>query len=55
MNDDAIIRQRIGGRSVRAIAMQIVDEATPKDISTDRIESVLAEFCARKRDEPTTH
>jgi hypothetical protein len=36
--------------------LQIIDEATPKETSTDRIERVLAELCAQKKDdEPATH
>jgi len=38
-----------------AAVLQIVEEAGPKETSTDRIERVIAELCAQKKDDPTTH
>jgi hypothetical protein len=37
--------------------VKIVDEATPKETTTDKIKRVLNELCARQKkdDEPTTH
>jgi hypothetical protein len=35
--------------------LQIVAEAKPKETSIDKIERVLAEFAAQKKDDPTTH
>jgi hypothetical protein len=37
--------------------VKIVDEATPKETTTDKIKRVLNELCAgqKKDDEPTTH
>jgi hypothetical protein len=34
--------------------LKIVDEATPKETSTDRIERVLNELCAQKKDDDST-
>jgi hypothetical protein len=38
----------LGLHTPQTAALQIVDEATPKETSTDRIERVLAELCAQK-------
>jgi hypothetical protein len=45
----------LGPHAPQTAVLQIVDEATPKETSTDRIERVLAEFVARKKDGPTSH
>ncbi len=45
----------LGLHTPQTAVLQIVDEATPKETSTDRIERALAELAAQKKDEPTTH
>ena len=35
--------------------LQIIDDATPKETSPDRIERALAELTAQQKDEPTSH
>jgi len=38
-----------------AAVLQIVDEVKPKETSTDRIERVLDELCAEKKEDPFVH
>jgi hypothetical protein len=45
----------LGLHTPQNAVLQIVDEAKPKETSTDRIERVPAEFAAQEKDEPTTH
>jgi hypothetical protein len=46
----------LGLHTPQTAVLHIVDEAKLKETSTDRIERVLAELCAQKKDdEPTTH
>jgi hypothetical protein len=45
----------LGLHAPQTAVLRIVDEATPKVTSTDRIERVLADLCAQKKDEPTSH
>jgi hypothetical protein len=45
----------LGLHTPQNAVLQIIGEATPKEPSTDRIERVLAELCAQKKDDPTTH
>jgi len=45
----------LGLHAPQTAVLKIVDEATPKETSIDKIERVLAEFAAQKKDEPTSH
>ena len=45
----------LGLHTPQTAVLQIVDEAKPRETSTDRIERVLARFAAQKKDDPTTH
>jgi hypothetical protein len=45
----------LGLHAPQTAVLTIVDEATPKETSSDRIERVLAELCAKKDDEPPVH
>jgi hypothetical protein len=44
----------LGFHAPQTAVLKIVDEATPKETSTDRIERVLAElFAEKKKDDPS--
>jgi hypothetical protein len=45
----------LGLHALQTAVLQIVDEATPKETSTDRIERVLNELSAQLEDDPTPH
>jgi hypothetical protein len=46
----------LGLSTPQTAVLQIMDEATPKQTSTDRIERVLAELAAHdKKSDPTTN
>jgi hypothetical protein len=45
----------LGLHAPQTAVLQIVDEATPKEISTDRIERALNELRAQRKDDPSTH
>jgi hypothetical protein len=45
----------LGLHTPQSAVLQIVDETKPKETSIDKIERVLAEFAAQKKDDPTTH
>jgi hypothetical protein len=46
----------LGLHAPQTAVLRIVDEATPKEMSSDRIERVLNELCAQKKDDgSTTH
>jgi hypothetical protein len=47
----------LGLHAPQTAVLKIVDEATPNETSTDKIERMLNELCAqqKKDDEPTTH
>jgi hypothetical protein len=48
----------LGLSTPQQAVLQIVDSATPKETTTDKIERVLREFAAQNRskdDDPTTH
>ena len=46
----------LGLHAPQTAVLKIVDDATPKETSTDKIERVLNEFFAQhKKDDPTSH
>jgi hypothetical protein len=45
----------LGLHTPQSAVLQIVDETKAKETSIDKIERVLAEFAAQKKDDPTTH
>jgi hypothetical protein len=45
----------LGLHAPQLATLQIVEEARPRETSTDRIERVLVELSAQSEDDPTTH
>lgn len=45
----------LGLHAPQTAVLKIVDEATPNEMSTDKIQRVLAKLRAEKKGDPTTH